>query len=67
MIKIIRVNRLCDILSVSRSTLWRMEQTGELPRRRQIAKRTVGWLESEIEEWLKSRPSAYQDKSTLNK
>ena len=56
MIKTIQVNNLCEMLSVSRSTLWRLEKMGELPPRRKITNRTVGWLESEIEEWLKSRP-----------
>ena len=56
MIKIIRVKQLCEILSVSRSTLWRMEKDGHLPPRRQFAKRSVGWIESELNDWLESRP-----------
>jgi len=54
--KIIRPKDLCEILSVSRTTLWRMEKEDCLPNRRQFSKRSVGWLESDIEEWMKSRP-----------
>ncbi|WP_340104884.1 helix-turn-helix transcriptional regulator [Rhodohalobacter sp. 8-1] len=54
--KIIRPYQLMEKLSVSRTTLWRMEQRGELPSRRQISQRLVGWLESDLESWLKSRP-----------
>lgn len=56
--KILRPSQLAQILSVSKPTLWRMEKRGELPPRRKISKRTVGWLSSEIEEWLESRPDA---------
>jgi predicted DNA-binding transcriptional regulator AlpA len=35
-----------------------MEQRGELPQRRKISTGTVGWLESDIKEWLESRPFA---------
>lgn len=56
--KIIRTKDLCEILSVSRTTLWHMEKRGSLPPRRQISSRAVGWLESEIEGWIKSQPKS---------
>jgi len=40
----------------SRTTIWRLERAGEFPRRRQIVGHRVGWLESEVNEWLASRP-----------
>jgi prophage regulatory protein len=57
-LKIIRPKELADLLSVSPVTVWRMEQRGELPQRRKISTGTVGWLESDIKEWLESRPFA---------
>ena len=53
---IIRPGELAKLLNLSRPTLWRMEKEGRLPRRKQIGGRAVGYLCSEIEEWLKSRP-----------
>jgi len=41
---------------VSDVTWWRMEKRGEAPKRRQISPGRVGWLESEILAWMKSRP-----------
>lgn len=54
-LKIIRVKELCRLISVSPTTLWRMEKRGELPPRIKISTRAVGWRESDIEEWLESR------------
>ncbi|MDZ7692082.1 MAG: AlpA family phage regulatory protein [Balneolaceae bacterium] len=55
-LQIVRPKQLAELLSVSTVTIWRMEKRGELPRRKQISTRTVGWLESEIREWLEQRP-----------
>jgi len=55
-LQIVRPKQLAQLLSVSTVTIWRMEKRGELPRRKQISSRTVGWLESEIKEWLEKRP-----------
>lgn len=56
--KILRPGQLADMLGVSKTTLWRMEKRGELPQRIKISRRAVGWLESDIKEWLESRPTA---------
>lgn len=53
--KIIRTAELAERLSISEVTIWRMRNRGELPPRIQISSRAVGWLESDIEEWLNSQ------------
>ena len=40
---------------LSDSTIWRLEREGGFPRRRQLAPNIIGWLESELEEWLQTR------------
>ena len=60
-LQIIRPKELAELLSISTVTLWRMEKRGELPKRKQISSRTVGWLESDIKEWLDNRPDADPD------
>ena len=40
---------------LSRTTRWRREQAGQFPKRRRISANAVGWLESEIQEWLRTR------------
>jgi prophage regulatory protein len=40
---------------LSRSTLYRMVQSGEFPAPRQIGARAVAWVESEVSAWIESR------------
>ena len=40
---------------VGRTSLYQMEERGEFPKRRKISKGRIGWLESEIREWLATR------------
>ena len=51
-LSIIRPSELAEILSLSLTTLWRMEKDGLLPDKIQIGTRSVGWLRKDIEEWL---------------
>ena len=57
-LRIIRINELCSILSLSRVSIWRLERDGVLPKRKKITDSgsVSGWLESDIKEWLESRP-----------
>ena len=42
-------------IGVCRSTLWRYQKNGVFPKRRRIGPRRVGWLDSDVEAWMKSR------------
>jgi len=55
-LKILRTNEVAEMLGVSRVTLWRWTQRGLLPPKRIIGPNTVGWIEEEIQSWIKSRP-----------
>jgi prophage regulatory protein len=52
---IIRYNQLKKILNISRSTLDRWEKSGNFPKRRILGENSIGWIESEINEWLNNR------------
>jgi len=45
-----------EITGISSATIWRMERRGDFPSRRQLTEGRVGWLDTEVEEWLKTRP-----------
>ncbi len=45
-----------DITGLSHVTQWRTEKRGEFPLRRQISPGRVAWFESEILDWMESRP-----------
>ena len=54
--RILRWPEVQKINGKSRTTTWRDEQEGKFPRRRQIGPNAIGWLESEINEWLSELP-----------
>jgi predicted DNA-binding transcriptional regulator AlpA len=43
-----------QITGLSRTTWWRMERCGKAPKRRRISANGVGWLLSELTEWMRS-------------
>ena len=53
--RIVRAKELVEITGLSRTTIWRMEKTGEFPRRVALGVGSVGWRWSEISEWLQQR------------
>ncbi len=50
--KILREPEVCAIVGMSPPTISRQEKAGLFPARRRIGKRAVGWLESEVQEWV---------------
>jgi prophage regulatory protein len=46
-----------EMIGVSSTTLWRWQRQGQFPPRRILGQGRVGWLESEIIEWMKTRPA----------
>jgi len=56
--RIIRPDELAEMLSLSKVTLYRMQNEGELPPKINISSRAVGWLRSDIEEWLLSKKNS---------
>jgi prophage regulatory protein len=53
--RIIREPECERISGLSRSTRWRLERTGDFPRRRQISAGCSGWLASELAAWVARR------------
>ena len=43
------------LTGLSSSTRRRLECAGLFPRRHRIARKAVGWLESEIQDWIRAR------------
>lgn len=53
---VIRTPELLYQLGVSRSTVWRWEKScPDFPKRIRLGERSVGWLRSEVNDWLASR------------
>lgn len=54
-LKFLRDSQVSALTGLSKSTRWRLEKYGTFPKRRQLSAKAVGWLESEIEEWMHTR------------
>ena len=55
--RFVRIRELCERSGISRTTAWRWVRQGRLPPLRRLGPNTVGWLESEIEEWFAATAS----------
>jgi prophage regulatory protein len=53
--RIIRKPELFEKIGLSDATIWRMERAGRFPKRVQLGGNSVGWLESEISQWISDR------------
>ena len=49
---IIRPSHIKEITGLSKTTIWRLEQAGNFPKRRKIGEGCVGWIYTEVEECL---------------
>jgi len=57
-LRIIRQSELAEALNVNVVTIWRMRKRGDLPSPKRFSKNCVGWIESDLEEFFRTRPDA---------
>ncbi|MDI3686430.1 AlpA family transcriptional regulator [Pseudomonas aeruginosa] len=53
--KVIRLNVVLETTGLARSTIYKLIGEGGFPRPVPLVGRSVGWLESEVHEWIKGR------------
>ena len=58
MAKIIRMPQLLEITGISRAHIYALINRREFPRPIRLGQRAVGWLTTDIDAWLKTRPLA---------
>ena len=58
---VIRIKDLVTRLSISRSTILRLEKQGDFPRHFKLSARTTCWKLSDIDEWLQKRKAEKAD------
>ena len=54
--KILKPNVVEEKVDLSRVTIWRLEKSGKFPKRVNLTDSRVGWIETEIDEWIEARP-----------
>lgn len=56
--RLLRAREVYDMrLGISRSTFYELVSTGEFPPAVRITRQRVGWKESAVDNWIKSRPT----------
>lgn len=50
--RVIRKPELFKKIGLSDVTIWRMEKAGKFPKRINLGTNSVGWLDSEIQDWF---------------
>ena len=53
--RILRLRQVMEKTGYSAMTLWRREKAGTFPRRVPLGPNSVGWIDDEIDEWIKRR------------
>ncbi|MGX9352816.1 helix-turn-helix transcriptional regulator [Shimia sp. W99] len=56
--KVLRLPQVIEMTGVARSTIYLWIKQGNFPRPLKLSTRRVGWLASDIEEWIHSRPES---------
>lgn len=56
--RILREPEVIERTGLSSPTLWRKEKKNDFPRRIKIGANSVGWLESEVDQWIADRSSS---------
>ena len=55
---ILRIGRVVEITSLSRTTIWRLEKAGKFPRKVRLSERLVGYHTAAVHRWIEEREGA---------
>lgn len=53
---LLRLPDVQKLTGLSRSSVYRLEATGDFPRRVGLSERAVAWRENELLDWIEARP-----------
>lgn len=61
--RILRKPEIFNRIPAADCTIWRWEKSGQFPQRIRLGGNSVGWLESEINEWMRKKADARRSTS----
>jgi len=61
--RFLKHEEVIEVTGLSSVSIWRLEGRGEFPKRRKISPNRVGWLASEVDEWIRTRPIASEEEA----
>lgn len=64
-LRIIRKPELQAMVGLSDTTIWRLERAGRFPKRVQLGGNSVGWIDSEVDEWFTALASERTTSSSV--
>ena len=64
--RILRVPEVTKKLGVSRTTLWRLSRRPGFPAKVQLGPQLIGWIESEIDDWILRQRDSPSDERQRN-
>ncbi|WP_231621987.1 helix-turn-helix transcriptional regulator [Sphingomonas sp. Ag1] len=53
--RFLRINDVIASTGLSRATIYRLVANRDFPAQHQLTKRSIGWWESDVDAWLRSR------------
>lgn len=53
--RIVKIKGACEMLSISRATMYRLIEKGEFPKPMQLSTRSVGFHIDDINKWIEER------------
>lgn len=56
--KIIKINKVCELTGLSKASIYRLAKLGKLPKQVKVGQRSSGFIESEIQDFIKQRMEA---------
>ena len=59
--KFIVLPQVQEIVPYSASHIWRLERSGEFPKRIRLGGNRVAWLQSEVESWIEDKIASRSD------
>ena len=66
MSRILRIKDVIKKTGLSKSTMYMEIERGHFPKPVQLTRRSVGWLESEVEQWVASRLPVGEKNSSVD-
>ena len=60
--RFLRLAEVRNLTGLSATTLWRLEQTGDFPKRCRLGPNCVGWRLTELSDWIDTRPRSAPEK-----
>lgn len=55
-LRILSMKDVCELTGYSRTHIYRLERVGRFPRRRKLGLAKIGFLRSEVQDWIDNLP-----------